>query len=113
MRKLLLTLGFSALQLTAIAAIAQGTGTVDPAQGKARPTQETTSEERAAARSERRVEGGEAARGPQIGEAQTTPAAGPSPTVPREDRKAANEKRRAANSKANKAGDLPRGGSNQ
>lgn len=111
MMKLFVTLSIAATQLVAVMAFAQGNNTVDPSQGKARPTQETTSQERSTARAERKVEGAEAARGPQIAEGQTAPTARETPA--RADRKASNQKRREANSELNKEGALPRGGSNQ
>ena len=104
-------LTLAALQLVAVAAYAQGNNTVDPSQGKARATQETTSQERSAARAERKAEGAAAARGPQIAEGQSTPTARETPA--QSDRKEASKKRRAANSELNKAGALPRGGNNQ
>jgi hypothetical protein len=107
--KLFVPLSIAATQLVAVMAFAQGNNTVDPSQGKARPTQETTSQERSAARAERRVEGAEAARGPQVAEGQTMPTARETPD--RSDRKAANKQRRAANSDLNKAGKFSRGGS--
>lgn len=72
------------------------------------PTQETTSQDRSAVRAERRAEGAEAARGPQMGEGQVAPTARETPAWA--DRKASGQQRRAANSELNKAGELSRGG---
>jgi hypothetical protein len=110
MKKLVLTIALA--QMLAISAFAQSTpstGEADPAQSKARPTSKTTPTERGDARGERRVDGGEAARGPQMGEGESKPAA--KAKLSREERRAAAEQRRAANRAANKAGELPRGGS--
>jgi len=111
MMKLFVPLSIAAMQLVAVTAFAQGNNTVDPAQGKARPTEATTPQQRSAARAERKVEGADAARGPQIAEGQTMPTARETPA--RSTRKAANKERRAANTELNKAGALPRGGNNQ
>jgi len=109
MRKILLTAGLALIPMIATNALAQtSSGEVDPAQGKARPTAPTTPAERSEARGERKEAGAAAARGPQIGEGQPQPAA--APKVSREDRKAANAKRRASTGQANKAGQLSRGG---
>jgi hypothetical protein len=96
------------MQLLAGTAFAQGTGEADPAQAKARPTPKTTPVERAAASKERKVEGSDAARGPQMGEAERRPTTGP--RVTRTERRAADAERRAANRAANKRGDFARGG---
>lgn len=109
--KLLVPVALAAMQLVVSAALAQGNNTVDPSQGKARATPATTSQERSAARAERKVEGAEAARGPQIAEGQSMPTARETPD--RADRKISNAERRAANAQLNKAGLLPRGGNNQ
>ena len=109
--KLLVPLSIAAMQLVSVNAFAQGNNTVDPSQGKARATPPTTSQERSSARAERKVEGADAARGPQISEGQPMPTERATPA--RADRKAANKKRRAANSQLNKEGALPRGGNNQ
>jgi hypothetical protein len=95
--------------MLATTALAQGSGEADPAQAKARPTPGTGATERAAARSARKVEGGEAARGPQIGEGDSKPEARAG--LSSEERRAATVKRRAANRAANKAGEFARGGS--
>ena len=60
------------------------------------------------ARTDRRAAGGQAARGPQMGEGQANPLTAPS--QPRAERKAATAKRRSANAAANKAGKFSRGG---
>ena len=108
MRKILLTAGLALIPMIATTAFAQSSGEADPSQSRARPTAPTTPAERSEARGERRGEGAAAARGPQIGEGQSQPTA--APKVSREDRKAANAKRRAATREANKAGQLSRGG---
>ncbi|MDM0026186.1 hypothetical protein [Variovorax saccharolyticus] len=108
MRKIIPLLGATLIQMVAGAALAQSSGEVDPAQGKAPPTARTTPAERSDARTERRATGREAARGPQMGEAQANPVTAPS--KPRADRKAAASKRRAANATANKQGQFSRGG---
>lgn len=109
--KFFVPIATAVLCLVAGPALAQGNNTVDPSQGKARATERTTSQERSAARSDRRVEGAEAARGPQIAEGQSMPTARETPA--REARKISNKERRAANAELNKSGALPRGGSNQ
>ena len=109
MRKMIPLLGAALIQMMAGAALAQSSGEVDPAQGKAPPTARTTPAERSEARTDRRATGGEAARGPQMGEAQANPVTAPS-KPPRADRKAAASQRRAANAAANKEGQFSRGG---
>lgn len=107
-RIVLLPAGVALMQILAGTAFAQGTGEADPAQAKARPTPMTTPAERATARKERKAEGSEAARGPQIGEAERRPTTGP--RMSSAERKAADAKRRAANRAANKRGEFARGG---
>src|SRR4051794_39219379 len=77
MRKLVLTIAMTLAPMLVTTALAQGGGEADPAQSKARPAPRTSATERSAARSERKVEGAEAARGPQIGEGDSKPEAGP------------------------------------
>src|SRR5690349_18443241 len=108
MRKIVPLVGAALIQLIAGAAMAQSSGEVDPAQGKAPPAAKTTPAERSEARTERRASGGQAARGPQMGEAQANPLTAPSHT--RAERKAATAKRRSANAAANKEGKFSRGG---
>jgi hypothetical protein len=109
MRKILLTAGLALIPMIATTALAQtSSGEADPAQSRARPVAPTTPAERSEARGERKESGAAAARGPQIGEGQPQPAA--APKVPREERRAAHAKRRAATGQANQAGQLPRGG---
>lgn len=108
MRKILLTAGLALIPMIASTAFAQSSGEADPSQGKARPVAPTTPAERSEARGERKTTGAAAARGPQIGEGQSQPTA--APKVSREDRKAANAKRRASTGQANKSGELSRGG---
>lgn len=108
MRKMVPLLGAALIQVMAGAAFAQSSGEADPAQAKAPPTARTTPAERSEARTERRATGRKAARGPQMGEGQANPVTAPS--QPRAERRAAASKRRAANTAANKAGQLPRGG---
>lgn len=107
-RALCLPAGFALIQLLAGPALAQGTGEADPAQSKARPTARTTPEERSAARTDRMAEGAQAARGPQMGEAERRPTT--APRVSSAERKAANARRIAENRKANKSGEFARGG---
>ena len=108
MRKILLTAGLALIPMIASTAFAQSSGEADSAQSRARPVAPTTPAERSEARGERKDAGAAAARGPQIGEGQPQPTA--APKVPREERKAANKKRRAATGQANQAGQLSRGG---
>lgn len=111
MRKILLTAGMALIPMIATTAFAQSSGSsgeADPAQSRARPVAPTTRAERSEARGERKEAGAAAARGPQIGEGQPQPTA--APKVPREERKAAHAKRRAATREANQAGQLSRGG---
>lgn len=108
MRKILLIAGTALIQMAATTAFAQSSGDADPAQAKSPPTPRTTPAERAEARGERRTAGADAARGPQISEGQSQPAA--APKMSREQRRAANAKRRAATREANQAGQLSRGG---
>jgi hypothetical protein len=60
------------------------------------------------ARTDRRAAGGQAARGPQMGEAQANPLTAPS--QPRAEREAAGAQHRSANAAANKQGSFSRGG---
>ncbi|MDR6536293.1 Ni/Co efflux regulator RcnB [Variovorax soli] len=107
MRKLVLTIGMALASMMATTAFGQG-GEADPAQAKARPAPKTSATQRAAARNERKAEGAEAARGPQIGEGVSKPE--PEVKVSSEERRAATAKRRATNRAANKAGAFSRGG---
>ncbi|HJS04483.1 MAG TPA: hypothetical protein VJ832_13460 [Variovorax sp.] len=107
-RIVMLPAGIALMLALAGAAFAQGTGEADPAQAKARPSPTTTPTERATARKERQAEGSQAARGPQMGEAERRPTTGP--RMSSAERKAADEKRRAANRAANKRGEFARGG---
>lgn len=96
------------MQMMTAPAFAQSSGEADPAQGKAPPSARTTLQERSSARSARKVQGADAARGPQLGEGPGKPAA--RPALAAGDRKDAAARRRAVNSAANKAGQFSRGG---
>ena len=112
MRKITLSLaiGMGLISMVTSTAFAQSSGEADPAQAKAPPTAPTTATERSAARDARKTTGKQAARGPQMGEGQSQPVAGPK--VASADRKTAASQRQAANRAANKAGQFSRGGNN-
>ena len=110
MKKVLVPVCLALAQMMVVSvAFAQNSGEADPAQAKAPPTAPTTKAQRADARKERKVEGAEAARGPQMQEGEVRPTT--APKLSKADRAAARAKRRAAARDAMKSGQLSRGGS--